>query len=75
MYNLFFILLILVGCRDINFSGTAYETKEPDQKKLITFEHFKSDFDVYWDSEEKKASIAFLNQYLVKNKNKIYSIR
>ena len=59
MYNLFFILLILVGCRDINFSGSACETKEPDQKKLITFEHFKSDFDVYWDSEEKTASIAF----------------
>lgn len=60
MKNLVFILLTLVGCRDINFSEyTACETKEPDQKKLITFEHFKSDFDVYWDSEEKTASIAF----------------
>ena len=60
MKNLVFILLTLVGCRDINFSEyTASETKEPDQRITIKFENFKSDFDVYWDSEEKTASIAF----------------
>ena len=32
-----------------------------DQKKSITFEHFKSDFDVYWDSEQKMASLALSN--------------
>jgi hypothetical protein len=59
MNNLVFILLILVGCRDVNFSGyTACETKEPDQRITIKFENFKSDFDVYWDSEEKTASLA-----------------
>lgn len=59
MNNLVFILLILVGCRDLNFSGyTACETKEPDQRITIKFENFKSDFDVYWDSEEKTASLA-----------------
>lgn len=59
MNNLVFILLILVGCRDVNFSGyTACETKEPDQRITIKFENFKSDFDVYLDSEEKTASLA-----------------
>jgi hypothetical protein len=58
MKNLVFILLILVGCRDINFSGyTACETKEPDQRITIKFENFKSDFDLYWDSEEKNTSL------------------
>ena len=58
MKNLVFIFLILVGCRDINFSGyTACETKEPDQTITIKFENFKSDFDLYWDSEEKNTSL------------------
>ena len=58
MKNLVFILLILVGFRDINFSGyTACETKEPDQRITIKFENFKSDFDLYWDSEEKNTSL------------------
>tara|TARA_Y100000385_G_scaffold269132_1_gene306880 strand:+ start:108 stop:710 length:603 start_codon:yes stop_codon:yes gene_type:complete len=60
MKSLVFIPIILFfGCNDSNISGyTTCATKEPDQKKSITFEHFKSDFDVYWDSEEKMASLA-----------------
>lgn len=60
MKNSFFILLIImIGCNDNSISGfTASEIKEPDQRILIKFEHFKSDFDVYWHDEEKMASLA-----------------
>lgn len=60
MKNSFFILLIImIGCSDNSISGfTASEIKEPDQRILIKFEHFKSDFDVYWHDEEKMASLA-----------------
>ena len=60
MKILVFIILILVsGCRDTNSLGyTACDTKESDQRILIKFEHFKSDFDVYWHDEEKTTSIS-----------------
>jgi hypothetical protein len=60
MKNSFFILLILiVGCNDNSISGfTSCKIQEPDQRILIKFEHFKSDFDVYWHDEEKMASLA-----------------
>lgn len=59
LYILAFLGFFVFGCNDKGaIDCTSCKIQEPDQEKSITFEHFKSDFDVYWDSEEKTASLA-----------------